>query len=254
MINKIRKFVFIIAALGFSLIFLWGMGGLPAYGRYDGVYGKTLNSVEVSQRHANNVVSAVAFDYRGFDTLCEEFILFAAVTGSALLLRKKPEESEQPPDEDIPGRKVPETSDAVRLLGHGLVGFTFLFGIYMVIHAALSPGGGFQGGVVLASAILLIYLAYDYLTFHRVSPISLIQLAESAGTGGFILIGLAGMFNGGAFLLNFLPLGQRGALQSAGTILLTNIAAGFAVAAGILLLLTDFLEQTLILREGKWWR
>lgn len=230
------------------------MQGLPAFGHYNGVYGNTLDSIAVAQRHANNVVTVVAFDYRGFDTLCEEFILFAAVTGAALLLRRVPGESEQTPDEDIPGRKVPDASDAVRLVGRSLAGFTLLFGIYMVAHAALSPGGGFQGGVVLASAFLLIYLAYDYFTFHRISPIHLIQLAESVGTGGFILIGLAGTFNGGAFLLNLLPLGERGELLAGGTILLTNLAAGIAVAAGILLLLTDFLEQTLILREGRWWR
>src|SRR3712207_8535195 len=56
---------------------------------YDGVYGLLLSHTAAVERHATNVVMAVTFDYRGFDTLGEEFILFAAVMGVALLLREE---------------------------------------------------------------------------------------------------------------------------------------------------------------------
>ena len=66
---------------------LWGFAGLPDFGDYRGPYGEILNRVAVPERSTTDVVTAVNFDYRGFDTLGEEFILFAAVIGVASILR-----------------------------------------------------------------------------------------------------------------------------------------------------------------------
>ena len=80
---------------GFALLLLWGFYGLPALGNCPGPYGDEINAVAVEQRHLTNMPSAVDFDYRGFDTLGEEYILFAAVTGLALLLRRARGEIEE---------------------------------------------------------------------------------------------------------------------------------------------------------------
>src|SRR3954469_4160857 len=87
-----RKRVFLVAAAGLGVLLIWGLAGLPDFGDYSGVYGETLNRVAVAERHATALVTAVNFDYRGFDTLGEEFILFAAVLGLALLLREQRDE------------------------------------------------------------------------------------------------------------------------------------------------------------------
>src|SRR2546430_2799878 len=114
---------------GLAALLLWGMGGLPAFGSYPGPYGDLLNSFAVGERRATDVVSAVNFDYRGFDTLGEEFILFVSVAGAALLLRKI-EESKADSREDSEredreaGRAPPPTSDATRAFGVALVGLT----------------------------------------------------------------------------------------------------------------------------------
>src|SRR3954466_7632374 len=72
---------------GIGTLLLWGFSGLPAFGHYHGEYGHLINTIAVPQRHTANAVTAVVFDYRGVDTLGEEFILFAAVSGVVLLLR-----------------------------------------------------------------------------------------------------------------------------------------------------------------------
>jgi multicomponent Na+:H+ antiporter subunit B len=143
---------------------------------------------------------------------------------------------------------VPGTSNAVRVVGLAFLGPTVLFGIYVVAHGHLTPGGGFQGGVILASAALLVYLSGEYVTLRRVRPESVLDLSESAGAAGYVVIGLAGLVTGGVFLANTLPLGQPGTLLSAGMIPLINASVGLEVAGGFTLLLSEFLEQTVAMR------
>jgi multicomponent Na+:H+ antiporter subunit B len=245
----LRRRVFLVAAAVAGGLLLWGLSALPPYGVYPGPYGDVLNRVAVAERKATNVVAAVTLDYRGVDTMGEEFILFAAVVGVAVLLRAQRDEREEPPDEDAADRRAPGTSNAVRVLGLTLLGPVVLFGLYVVAHGHLTPGGGFQGGVVLATGALLVYLSGEYVTLWRVRPVPLIGLAESAGAGGYVAVGLLGLAAGVAFLQNVLPLGQPGALPSAGTIPLINLAVGLEVASGLVLLLSEFLEQTLVVRR-----
>jgi multicomponent Na+:H+ antiporter subunit B len=245
----LRRRVFLAAAAVAGLLLLWGLTGLPDYGVYAGPYGDVLNRVAVAERKATNVVAAVTFDYRGIDTMGEEYILFAAVLGVAILLRAQRDEREEPPDEDAADRHAPGTSNAVRVTGLALVGPVVLFGLYLVAHGHLTPGGGFQGGVVLATAALLVYLSGEYVTLRRVSPELVTDLAESVGAASYVVIGLLGVAAGLSFLANFLPLGRPGAFLSAGTILPINMAVGLEVAGGFVLLISEFLEQTLVIRR-----
>jgi multicomponent Na+:H+ antiporter subunit B len=230
---------------------LWGFSGLHDFGDYAGRYGTTLNRVAVEERSTTDVVTAVNFDYRGFDTLGEEFILFAAVVGVASILRTLRGERVRPPDDDAAGRRVPETSVVVRVAGLGLVAPTVLLGLYIVAHGHQTPGGGFQGGVILATALLLVYLAGDYLTMRQVGPIGLIEVAEGLGAASFVLIGLSGLVFGGAFFENVLGKGTPGELLSSGVIPLSNTAVGLAVTGGFAFMLSEFLEQTLQRRRGR---
>jgi multicomponent Na+:H+ antiporter subunit B len=248
--ERIRLGVFGVSCTGLLVLLIWGFAGLPDFGHYTGPYGDILNRVAVPERSTTDVVTAVNFDYRGFDTLGEEFILFAAVVGVASILRKLRGERERAPDDDAAGRRVPETSHAVRVTGLGLVGPTILIGLYIVAHGHQTPGGGFQGGVILATALLLVYLSADYMTMRRVGPIGLIELAEGIGAAGFGLVGLSGLIAGGAFFENWLGAGIPGQLPSAGLIPISNAAVGLAVTGGFAFMLSEFLEQTLTRRRG----
>ena len=248
MTRRVRTTLFLAGAVGLAVFVLWGYAGLPDFGDYLGPYGDVLNAVAVPERHITDVVTAVNFDYRGFDTLGEEFILFAAVIGVVILLRAQRDEEEREPYEFAFGRSAPRTSDAVRGLAIGLVGPTVVTGVYIVAHGHLTPGGGFQGGVVLATGLLLVYLAGEYAFLRRAAPKSLIEVGEAVGAGAFALIGFAGIVGGVAYLENVLPLGEIGALPSAGMVPLINLSVGLEVAAGFVLILVEFLEQTLMVR------
>jgi multicomponent Na+:H+ antiporter subunit B len=228
---------------------LWGMTGLPGFGNYPGPYGFIINHIAVGQTNATGVVSAVNFDYRGFDTVGEEFILFTAVAGMATVLRVLRREHETPAGADVSERDLPRSSGAVRMVALLFTGPVIVFGWWLTSHAQTNPSGGFQGGLVLATAFIIIYLAGEFLVFQRLSPIDVTDALEAAGAGGFAAIGVAAIPMGLAYLTNYLPLGHTpGAVSSSGTIALISFFIGIEVAAAFLLIITELLDQTLLIR------
>ncbi|MFJ8849335.1 MnhB domain-containing protein [Streptomyces sp. NPDC102437] len=136
-----------------------------------------------------NVVSSVNFDQRALDTLGEESILFGAVLGAVVLLRRARDEEARRPE---PSRALP----SVRLLGAALLPVTLLTGVNIVAHGQLSPGGGFQGGVILATGLHLAYLTADYKVLRRVRPLALLDALDAVGAGAFTALGFAGLITG----------------------------------------------------------
>jgi multicomponent Na+:H+ antiporter subunit B len=255
--RRARASLFVVSAIGLLAVFIAAVRDIPGFGGYRGPYGDVINQQTVYERHVTDVVTAVNFDWRGIDTLGEESILFLAVVGTTVLLRKQPSEEQQTDaddtkDDESEKREVPLPSEATRVATLGLVGPLVAFGLYLVTHGHLTPGGGFQGGVVLATAPLLVYLAGDLKTFKRIAHHDLVEIAEALGIGGFFSLGLLGMALGGAYLRNVLPLGTTGNLFSGGTIPLINLCTGGAVAAGLVMVMYRFLEQTVEIRlRGK---
>src|ERR671925_625024 len=96
MSRRVRLTLFLAAGAGFATVLVIGLTGLPDFGAYHGVYGRVIDGIGVSVRHATDLVTALNFDIRGFDTLGEEFILFSSVLGIALILRELRGEHEQP--------------------------------------------------------------------------------------------------------------------------------------------------------------
>jgi multicomponent Na+:H+ antiporter subunit B len=218
-------------------------------GHPDETYASFVNRATVAERRITDAVTAVNFDFRGFDTLGEEYIMFASVLGVAVLLRRQRDEKEGPPIDRLPGRDVSTASDAVRILSVTLVGPMVLFGIYIVVHGQVTPGGGFQGGVILATAPLLIYLAGEFESLRTLAPRWLVETGEAIGAGGYAVIGASAMLTHAAFLTNWLPLGKPGDVFSGGTVALIDLTVGIEVAAGFVLLLLIFLEETLVRRD-----
>ena len=247
-----RRWVFLVAGGGFLAFYLWGLVGLPGFGHYPGPYGDIINAIAVSQTHATAVVSAVNFEYRAFDTLGEEFILFTAATGVATVLRHLREERDTSAMDEAMNRDVPATSDAIRMVTLAFIGPTIVVGWYLTSHAQTSPSGGFQGGIVLATAFVLVYLAGQFIVFKRLSPVALTDAIEAIGAGSFAAVGIAALALGAAYLSNILPLGSTpGAVNSAGTIPLISFFVGIEVFAAFILIIGELLEQTLIVREGN---
>ena len=240
-----RCWVFLVSAPGLGVILIWAVVGLPGFGKYPGPYGDVINAVSLPERHLANAVTAINFDYRGLDTLGEEFILFAAVTGVVILLRDQPDEDKEPSEEQLsaPGRTTYQPSEAVQWMGYGAVGIIVLFGVYVIIHPQPSPGGGFQGGAIVGTGTLLICLAVGHRIYGEVVRQEAADVLEAIGAGGYALTGFGTLLAGGAFLQNVFPLGKVGSLLVGGTIPLINFAVGVEVAAGFAVLFLEFFKE-----------
>jgi multicomponent Na+:H+ antiporter subunit B len=246
-----RRWIFLVAVAGLVAFLVWGLLGLPAFGHYPGPYGFVINRVALRQTHATGTVSAVNFDYRGFDTLGEEFILFTAAIGVSIVLRRLRGERETSAVDEAADRDVPPTSGAVRMAALVFTGPLVVMGWWLTSHAQANPSGGFQGGVILATAFIMVYLAGEFLVFKRFSPVDLTDAVGAVGAGGFAAIGLAAVGMSLPYLTNFVPKGQfAGAVSSAGTIPLISFFVGLEVAAAFLLIVAELLEQTLLIRQG----
>ena len=248
MTRRARTGLFAAAAAVLGVVLVAGLTGLPDFGHYRGPYGNVLNDLAVAQRHATDIVTAINFDYRAFDTMGEEFILFASVVGVMLLLREMRGEHEEPERGEADDHHFAGGSEALRALSLLLVGPVVVLGIYVVTHGHLTPGGGFQGGLVLAAGPLLVFVAGGYLALTRVAPHSMVELGESAGAAGFALIGVGGLVFAGTFFKNFIALGAPGRLLSAGTMPVASIAVGFEVTGAFLLVWAELMDQALLVR------
>jgi multicomponent Na+:H+ antiporter subunit B len=243
-VNALRTVIAAALCLSGLALAAAGLWGLPAFGHYPGPYGDILNAAGPKERHGTNIVTLVNFDYRGFDTLGEEYMLFAAVIGAVVLLRGYRGEETSARPGTVADRPVAGRTDAVALGSRIAVGVTVIFGIYVVLHAQLTPGGGFQGGAIVGSATLLLYLGLGYRTWRRLMKSTILDAAEAIATGAFVGAGLAAMAAGAPFLTNLLPLGETGSIVSAGVIPLINIAVGVAVSTGFAVLFLEYLEET----------
>jgi multicomponent Na+:H+ antiporter subunit B len=236
MSRRLRIGGFLVSGAVVAALLGWGFAGLPHFGEFAGEYSRILNRVAVGERHATNVVAAVVFDYRGIDTMGEEFILFVSVLAVALLLREARDTGRERPRDEV-------RSDAIRAVGLAMVGVTVLLGLFIVAHGYITPGGGFQGGAACGAGLALLYIAGSYRSYRRSTPHELVEAAGATGAGGYVVIGVAALVAGSPFLTNVVGLGTTGELDSAGTIAMLNAATGLEVSAAMVLLFHEFLEE-----------
>lgn len=240
MSRRARMYVLGPALLGLGALFAWAIAGLPAFGDYRGPYGLLLNKLVVPLRHTTNVVMGTTFDVRGVDTMGEEFILYAAVIGATLLLRGEGRAAEA----ERKTRRL--RSDAVRLAGVLMVGGGLLVGLWLIAFGYVTPGGGFQGGVLVAGAILLLYLVGSHRDYRVFRSERALDPLEGLGAGGYVVVGLAALASGTPFLTNLFGHGIAGSLTSGGSIPVLNWASGIAVTVAMLLLFAEFLQTYVV--------
>jgi multicomponent Na+:H+ antiporter subunit B len=249
--RRVRLMLFAVAAPVLATVLVIGFAGLPDFGHYHGVVGNVIDGVGVTERHATDLVTALNFDFRGFDTLGEEFILFGSVLGIVLILRDLRDEHEGPSLDEAEEHALGGASEALRTLVLILVPVMLALGAYIVVHGQITPGGGFQGGIVLATAPLSLFLAGRYLRTRFVSPHTLLEVGEVVGAAGYGMLGVAGLVFVGIFFKNFLPLGISGHLLSAGQIDVASVAVGVEVSGAFLVAWSEFLDQAIMVRRRR---
>jgi multisubunit Na+/H+ antiporter MnhB subunit len=121
----------------------------------------------------------------------------------------------------------------VKSITNIMVGFIFIYGLYIILHGHLTPGGGFAGGVIVAGAFILKFLAFGSESAAEKKSNVKASIFESIGGLLFIGIAILGLSLAGTFFLNFLPKGIPLHLLSAGIIPFCNIAIGIKVGAGL---------------------
>jgi len=194
---------------------------------------------------APNLVTAVVVSYRGLDTLGEVTVLFISAAGVGLLLRRTRRKED---DEDLEqGDREEETagvhkpaSEIVETATELLLPMVILFGIYVFLNGHLSPGGGFQGGAIIASGTMFLLLALPESHISRL----MIAVIESLSGFSYVIVGVLGVLLAGGFLDNrIMGLGTYGTLFSAGAIPLIYVFVGLKVGFELSAVLDRFRKE-----------
>lgn len=180
---------------------------------------------------APNVVTGILITYRGFDTLGEVAVLFMVAASVGVLLKSNT-------GQDAPsgaGRREP--SELVRTGAEVILPLIFLFGAYVIMNGHLSAGGGFQGGAVVASGVMLLMLASPASQLHH----GFLSVTESLAGVIYVSIGVLGIVFAGGFLdSHILPLGKFGTFPSAGAIPVISALLGIKVGAELSVVIDRF--------------
>lgn len=184
--------------------------------------GKDILATTENVSGSANVVTAIVVQYRGLDTLGEVTVLFVSALGVAILASGL---------RDNVFRDMFANDDGGFILQYGgrfLMPFIVLVGVYIVAHGHLSPGGGFPGGVLIATAIFILILTGESVKM----PHRLLSMLEGAAGLGFIGLGALGfMGTEPSFLTNIFPKGEFMTLFSAGFIPFIYAMVGIKVAS-----------------------
>ena len=146
-----------------------------------------------------NVVTAVLASFRGYDTLGEVFVVFTAGVGVLFLLAART-------NRGAGVKALPEPGEGLRhhliprVLGRLVIPFIFLFGLYVQFHGEYGPGGGFQAGALIATAIILYALIEGEDRALQVIPQSVLRGLMAGGALLYSAVGVAGMLLGSSFL------------------------------------------------------
>ncbi len=133
-------------------------------------------------------------------------------------------------------------SKIVRTVANQLFLFILVFGLYVIAHGHLTPGGGFQGGAVIVSGVVMLLVAFNSKELKKSLPERLLSIMESTGALIFAALAFAGI--GTAFFYNLLvgtpifgkipPTGPgSGDFWTGGLVPLMNFAVGLKVMAGL---------------------
>jgi multicomponent Na+:H+ antiporter subunit B len=183
-----------------------------------------------------NTITGILLALRGFDTLGEVAVLFMVAAGVGLVLQGAGSRASADPDVAPPEPPTAST-EIVQTGAEILLPLISIFAVYIIMNGHLSAGGGFQGGAVIASAVLLVLLARP----EAAIDLDFLSITESIAGVLFVLVGITGLMFAGGFLDNrVLPLGQFGAFFSAGAIPVISVLLGVKVGCELCVIVDRF--------------
>ncbi len=208
----------------------WGEPNSPANATVAPYY----ISNTIADAYVPNIVTTVLADYRGFDTLLETTVVFIACIAIYSILRVDEARSKTEDSGPVDAEPHYDPSDSliVRQASRFMVPFMQLFALYVIAHGHYSPGGGFQGGVILGASLILVAISFDLKFLLSQWREKQIMLMVAWGVFLYAAVGLGCVFMGGNYLdygfLNPVLPGELDMARSHG-ILLVEIGVGITV-------------------------
>lgn len=189
----------------------------------------------LAETGATNLVAGMILDYRAFDTLGESTVLFIAACAVLILLRIDLDDQGNPTQqliaEESDDRYYEPKNDRI-LQGSAMVltPIILLFGIYVLFNGHLGPGGGFSGGAILSSGLILYLNAFGFQKAGRFFTYKIFMWVSFFSLGFYGVAKAYSFYMGANGLHSGIPLGTPGAILSSGLIMPLNIAVGLVVA------------------------
>ncbi|MGI1998272.1 DUF4040 domain-containing protein [Shewanella frigidimarina] len=183
-----------------------------------------------------NVVTAILGSFRGYDTLGEVFVVFAACIGVLFILGVSPSRKNQPVIKKSSGLRhhlIPQ------VVGRLLIPFIVLFGLYVQFHGEYGPGGGFQAGAIIATGIILYALLEGESEALRAIPRGVLLGMVIGGALLYGGVGVACMLMGGTFL-DYSVLAADPVFGQQLGILIIEAGVGMAVCGALLAIFHAF--------------
>jgi multicomponent Na+:H+ antiporter subunit B len=227
----IRRLTSIPLLLGLFAIFFFALQDYQVlYNDAARVYFQLYGYVETGSL---NLVTAIYLDYRLLDTLFEAGILLVAVTGVSWIAQH--ENIEHNPLFMLDRFKIPELFVSFARVIYPVV---LLFGIYVIFNGHLAPGGGFQGGAILATALLILY----YIDLKKKTNLEAIFTIEKILYLSLLIIASLSFFTRGVWFTNVMPL-TSGIDVKAIFLITLNLIIGAKVALGLTAIFIAFLKE-----------
>ncbi|MBQ5973420.1 MAG: hypothetical protein IJL69_04400, partial [Oscillospiraceae bacterium] len=189
----------------------------------------------VEETGAVNFVAGMILDYRAFDTFGESCVLFTAAACVFILLRAEKDDEHPNALQTTEDDRFfePKNDRILQTAARVLVPVTFVLGLYVVFNGHLSPGGGFSGGAILGSGLVLYLMAFGFRRTGRFFTARTYRVVTTAALCFYCLAKSYVFFTGANGLESGIPLGTPGSIFSAGLILPLNLCVGAVVACTI---------------------
>lgn len=238
-IDRLYRLAALVLCVVLVSVLLWMVSSLPDFGSADSPANNEVSAryIEsgVEETGAVNFVTGMILDYRAFDTFGESCVLFLAVICVQLLLRLDPDSSRETDREiriaaETDRLYEPKNDLILQRVSLVLVPLLFIFGIYIILNGHISPGGGFSGGAVIGSGLILYLNAFGFEKTERFFTVKTFRSVSLAALMFYCLAKSYSFFTGANGLESGIPLGTPGAILSSGLILPLNICVGLVVS------------------------
>ena len=234
--RRFYRIASVVCCLALILMLLTAVSYLPPVGAPDNP-----SSNEVAAKYiedglqdtgAVNIVTGMILDYRAFDTFGESNVLFIATCTVLILLRndKKKDRQQEEAEQRREQYYEPKDDSILQQITFLLFPIIVIYGIYVILNGHISPGGGFSGGAIIGAGLILYANAFGFEKLNRFFTEKTYKWISFASLAFYCLAKSYSFFTGANHLESGIPLGQPGAILSAGLILPLNICVGLVVA------------------------